>query len=146
MVRTKLTPFVRKRISELIEQGMPPYRAAIAVGVTAPTFYRWRDLGERARENNGHGGENPYLLFVNEIEQSEARFIERNVARIDRAAEKDTENAKWMLERRYPSEFGKRVEVEIGASKVLLALQRQAQETVGYIEGEGKVLEADAEG
>lgn len=125
--RTKLTPFVKKKLVELIELGVPEGRAADVVGITPQTFIRWKHRGEHPDPTNG---DNIFVSLVNDLAQSEARFIEKNVRRIDKTADKNSEDAKWLLERRAPPEFGKRIELEVGPSKVLLALQEQAQQLV----------------
>lgn len=124
MNRTKLTPFVRKKVLELIELGIPEGRAAHAVGITPQTFINWKHRGENPTPNNG---DDIFLNLLNSIEESKARFIEKNVRRIDKTADKNSEDAKWLLERRDPGEFGKRDVLEVGPSKVLIALQEQAR-------------------
>ena len=116
--RSKLTPFVKKKIMECVELGMPINRAANAVGISSRTFERWKARGE-----NPNGDDDIFVSFVEDLEKSEANYIKRNLERIDRGAEKDASHAEWGLERRFPSEFGKRMELEVGPSKVLLALQ-----------------------
>ena len=78
-----------------------------------------------------NGDNDIYVQLVRDIEQAEANFIKKNVGRIDKGAEKNTEDAKWLLERRLPGEFGRRIELEVGPSKVLMALQEQAQRALG---------------
>lgn len=130
MLKSKLTPFVRKQLCNCIEIGMPIGRAAVAVGISHQTFNRWRSRGE---ENDPSEG-GIFIQLVEELARAEANFIKKNVERVDRGAEKDPEHAKWLLERRDPGEFGKRVELEVGPSKVLLALQEQARKTIGTLE------------
>ena len=127
--KTKLTPFVRKKLIELIELGMPEGRAASAIGITPQTFIRWKHRGETP--THPENGDIIYVNLVNDLAQAEAKFIQRNIERIDKGADKDPEHAKWLLERRDPGEFGRRIELEVGPSKVLLALQENAQKALG---------------
>ena len=126
MYRSKLTPFVRKQLVNCIEIGMPIGRAARAVGICHRTFDRWMNKGEHSNGDN-----DIYVQLVRDIEQAEANFIKKNVGRIDKGAEKNTEDAKWLLERRLPGEFGRRIELEVGPSRVLMALQEQARKALG---------------
>ena len=122
--RTKLTPFVKKKVVEYIEMGMPIGKAANAVGVAHQTFDRWVRRGESPVDGNG---DSIFVQLVQDLATAEANFIKRNVARVDKGADRNTEDAKWLLERRDPGEFGKRVELDIGPSKVLIALQEKAR-------------------
>jgi len=125
MTKSKLTPFVRKQLVNCIEMGMPIGRAALAVGISHRTFDRWMGRGEHP-----NGNDDIYVQLVKEIEKAEATFIKKNVERIDKSAEKNSDDAKWLLERRLPGEFGRRIELEVGPSKVLMALQEQAQKAL----------------
>ena len=39
------------------------------------------------------------------LAEAESRFVEKNIKRIDKAADKSWQAAAWLLERRYPSQF-----------------------------------------
>ena len=123
MNRTKLTPFVKKKLVELIELGVPEGKAAIAVGITPQTFINWKHRAELYNPDNGTSGDDIFFNLFNELDQAEARFIEKNVRRIDKAADKDVDNAKWMLERRDADDFGKREPSVLVESKILIAMQ-----------------------
>lgn len=129
MLKSKLTPFVRKQLCNCIELGMPIGRAAVAVGISHQTFNRWRSRGEEADPSEG----GRFIQLVEELARAEANFIKKNIARIDMGANKNTEDAKWLLERRDPAEFGKRVELEVGLSPVLLALRESAKRAVDTV-------------
>ena len=126
MARTKLNSNVRKAITKAIEAGVPVTHAASAAGIADRTFRYWRNKGENPQEP----GDSIYCRLCQEIEEAEARFIKKNVERVDKAADKDPSHAEWLLERRYPGIFGKRVEIEIGPSKVLLLLQERANKAL----------------
>ena len=126
--RTKLTPFVRKKLVELIELGMPEGRAAHAVGITPQTFINWKHRGENYNPDNGTSGDYIFFSLLNDLAQAEAKFIEKNIRRIDKAADKDPNHAEWLLERRDADNFAKREPSVIVESKVLIALQEQARQ------------------
>ena len=126
MARTKLNNTILKAILKTVEAGVPIPHAARAVGINDRTFRSWRARGEKPQ-----GAEdNIYSHLCQGIEEAEAKFIKVNVERVDKAADKDPNHAEWLLERRWPGIFGKRVEIEIGPSKVLLALQEEAQKSL----------------
>jgi len=126
MARTKLNSNVKKAIVKAVEAGVPVPHAARAAGINDRTFRYWRARGEKPQGVE----DNIYSHLCRGIEEAEARFIKRNIERIDKAADKDPSHAEWLLERRYPGIFGKRVEIDIGPSKVLIALQEQAQKAL----------------
>jgi len=130
MFRSRLTPAVRKELVKCIELGVPPNRAASAVGICNRTFERWRDRGEKERNSGDGGNGGIYVALVNELDRAEGKFVKRNVERIEKGAEKDTEDAKWLLERRDRDNFAKTVDVVVGPSKVLLALQESSRQAM----------------
>ena len=144
MARTKLNSNVRKAIIKAIEAGVPVNHAARAAGIVDRTFRHWRKRGE-----NPQGVEdNTYCRLCQEIEEAEARFITKNVERVDKAADKDPSHAEWLLERRYPGIFGKRIEIDLGPSKVLMLLQERAREALnqgsqGEIESQVMITTVD---
>jgi len=131
MAKTKLTPERQGAIVKLIREGNYIYRACQAVGISQQTYEQWVKRGEQ-------GDGEIYIAFLEAIKKAESEFIAENVAIIQTAAKKNWFAAAWLLERKYPAEFGKRVELEVGPSKVLLALQESAREELvkpGLIEG-----------
>ena len=101
--------------------------ACLAAGVGESTFYSWVHKAESGEGN----GNKVYIEFLEEVKRAEAENIAKNVKIIQKAGTKAYPNAwtasAWLLERKYPSEYGRRMELEVGPSKVLIALQEQAQ-------------------
>lgn len=79
----KLTPELTKRFCEAIANGMSRNRAADLVGIHRITVARWMRLGR-----SGKGGKlaADCVNFVTQIALSEARFIEKNLKSVERAA------------------------------------------------------------
>ena len=121
----KLTPLIQDTICNLIADGNYIKTACLAAGVHKTTFDRWLKLGEQEGENEG---ENPFTSFANAVKKAEAENIARNVGIIQKAAVHTWQAAAWLLERKYPAQYGKRVEIELGPSKVLLVLQDRMKE------------------
>jgi len=109
----------------LIELGVPEGHAAHAIGVTPQTFINWKHRGENYNPDNGTREDYIFYNLLNEIDEAKARFVEKNVRRIDTAANKDPNHAQWLLERRDADNFAKREPSVIIESKVLIALQER---------------------
>lgn len=79
----KLTPELAKRFCEAIANGMSRTRAGDLVGIHRVTVARWMKLGR-----SGKGGKlaTDCANFVTQVVQSEARFIEKNLQSVRRAA------------------------------------------------------------
>ena len=105
----KLTPETQARIVEAVELGATWERAADAAGVGASTLGLWRRRGE--------AGEVPYSAFLAALKRAEGAGVERALRVIRKAAEGGAWQASaWLLERRYPADYGRRSEVAVQAS------------------------------
>ena len=65
---------------------------------------------------------------------------------IQSASDNDHRNwmaSAWLMERKYPADFGKRMELEVGPSKVLIALQEQAQRLMQGSENKEQIIEGE---
>jgi len=119
--KTKLDERIKKVITEYVGKGNYIKHACLAAGVSVRVYYNWIERGENPR-----GPEDEiYVQFMQEIKKAEAECIAKNIDIIEKAAERPNNwtAAAWWLERRFPSDFGKRIELELGPSKVLIALQ-----------------------
>ena len=95
--RTKLTPEVQKRFVEALKLGATHRIACQYCGIDPSTFYRWMQK-ERG----------VYRKFRDEVKEAEAVGSLGSLARINKSAkEGDWKAAAWLLERRYPSEYGR---------------------------------------
>lgn len=103
---SKLTSEVEARIVEAVELGATWERAADAAGIGASTLREWRQRGE--------AGEAPFAAFVAALKRAEGDGVERALRTIRMAAESGTwQAAAWLLERRYPADYGRRTEVAV---------------------------------
>ena len=101
---TKLTPDVQDLIVDGINAGLTFRLTCARVGVHPATFYRWLDTGETA--NVGR-----YREFYEAVERAKADSALRLVSQITLQAPADWRAAAFMLERRFPDDYGKRTEV-----------------------------------
>ena len=105
---SKLTPEVEARIVEAVELGATWEKAAEAAGVGASTLREWRQRGE--------ADEAPFAAFLAALKRAEAEGVARALRTIRQAAESGQWTAAaWLLERRYPADYGRRTEVAVEA-------------------------------
>jgi len=126
MAKTKLTKQRHDAIVKLIREGNYINRACQAVGIDQHTYDNWIRQGGQA----GLAEEDIYFQFSQAIKKAESEFIAENVALIQTAAKKNWFAAAWLLERKYPAEFGRRMEIAVGPSKLMTLLQEAAQEEI----------------
>jgi len=100
--KSKLTKELIEKAAVLIEMGNYQKHVAQALGVSEETWYRWLREGERAK--NGLKRQ-----FYESIKKAEGRAIARHVSLIHQAAQNGNwQAAAWLLERRYPQEWGRK--------------------------------------
>ena len=134
---TKLTPALGKAIAVLIRRGMSYQKAALAAGISEPTFHRWRKRGSE--------GEEPYVEFYELCEEANAQLQQDLLDRMLHIAEGHSEQrpltrvvhqeriqqdgsikvekrteyvgmdfkaVAWLLEHKWPQEFANRTRHE----------------------------------
>lgn len=89
-----------------IEDGLPLKQAAMLAGISYDTFNRWRIKGE------SESAPDEFRDFCKALRHSEAIAMQRLVGRIQSAGETDWKASAWMLEKRFPDEFGKPQRIE----------------------------------
>ena len=99
-------PNVRNLLLASLRAGATLKMAALAAGIDRVTLWRWIKRGKKAKSGK-------YRAFLRELIQASAMGGVRNVTCISRAAARDWRAAAWMLERRYPRDYGKREKVEL---------------------------------
>lgn len=101
----KYTQQVIASITEAITLGATYRRACAAAGISEETFNVWR------REKPA---------FSEAIEKAEYEFTRKHLDVIRLAATRDGtwQASAWMLERRYPADYGKQVQEHQGAISV----------------------------
>jgi len=101
----KYTQATIDAITQALKLGATYRRACAAAGISEQTFNEWR-------RNKAS--------FSEAIEKAEYDFTQRHLEVIEKAATKDGtwQASAWMLERRYPSEYGKQVQEHQGAISV----------------------------
>lgn len=102
--------YTKQTIDALVEAitlGATYRRACAAAGISEETFNVWR------REKSA---------FSEAIEKAEYEFTRKHLDVIRTAATRDGtwQASAWMLERRYPADYGKQVQEHQGAVKVVV--------------------------
>jgi len=100
---SKLTPDITKRIGDGVYLGLTYALAAESAGVTYKTFNDWMNKGKI--ENSGK-----YSQFYLHVQKCNADAAKVLLERINKAARAgNMQMCTWILERRFPEEFGRRV-------------------------------------
>jgi len=137
--KTKLTPALQQAIISAVAGGVPHAQAALLVDVPNATANEWRQRGE------GRDPERPctplYAAYAAALQKAEAQFEARRLLRINQVAEggvviheKTTtypdgrvvrevqrtapqwQPSAWLLERRWPERYGRRLAVQADLS------------------------------
>ena len=104
--RPSLRTKVRKdRIVQAIAAGNYVETAARYGGVHPATYYRWM---QEAQEPGAAANKRE---FYEAVKKAEAEAEVRNVATIQLAASSQWQAAAWLLERKHPAQWGRRMEV-----------------------------------
>lgn len=105
---TGLTPEVSAAICAAIrETACSVYTAALAAGVDWSMVYRW--------ERWGREGKQPFAQFCQAVMRARAEAeldLVRGFKKADREGLRSTQYYPFMLERRYPNDYGNRIKIE----------------------------------
>jgi hypothetical protein len=110
-----------KTICDNIVLGMPYRQACAGAGISYSAYRNWIIRGEeeiaRVEANpkaTVRKDEEIYVKLVNDIKEAEARGMRNNLAMITKASKEGAWQASaWILERRYPHEFGRKEAIEM---------------------------------
>ncbi len=114
------------RILDFIRRGNYVKTSCLAAGISKQTFYNWLQRAEHGTRGNG---DDIYIDFFDRLEKAREANVAERVAKIQEAGEKPQNwpaNA-WLLERMIPGDYGRRMELEVGPSKVLIALREEGR-------------------
>lgn len=103
--------FVDKYLA-LVTDGLQPYRACEACGVSRITFYKWWRLGGGASVSDNadfvqpEDAQEPYKSFVARTLEVEARLLAEINRTVTQKSKTDAEFALRVLRSRYPEDWG----------------------------------------
>lgn len=141
--RTKLLePRVQQTIKDHIAKGNYIQTACLASGIHPSTYCNWQRWAEDYERDPANGNEHKkiYFDFFQQLKNAEAKAEAAIVSRIDEAGKHPqywASNA-FRLERKSPERWGRRDVLDIGPSKVLLALREEGKK---LIEADVKLIE-----
>lgn len=107
-----IAPEIAEQICDGIRAGMPK-RLAVAGVLDESTFYDYINKGEA---DMAKGKDTVYSEFAKQVKEAEKCFLTRNLKVIEAATADTWTAAAWLLERRFPDEYG-RNRIEITGSK-----------------------------
>jgi hypothetical protein len=104
MVRpSKLSPDITRLIGENVALGLTYALAAESAGITYQTFNSWMTKGKNSKSGR-------YFEFYKHIQQRNSEGALRLLERLNAAAKAgDSRICMWILERRFPENYGRRV-------------------------------------
>ena len=106
---TKLTYEIQRRIGKNIALGLPYALAAESAGVTYQTFNTWMNKGKNSTSGKQY-------QFQKHIQKRNADAAKTCLERFNDAAEDgNCQVCMWILERRFPADFGRREYRKINA-------------------------------
>jgi transposase len=122
-----LTDAVADKLVALVETGHYNTMAARGAGVGPRSFQRWLALGEAADDRLSSGQpieerEERYWHLWQRISKAQAKAADDALTAIRAAWESGQQwtAAAWYLERKYPGEWGRRTELNVGPSDRML--------------------------
>lgn len=111
MAKTKLTDQLIDELTTYIENGMNNRDSASMCLITEDTLYRWLREADEVDENG-----KPLKQYTMQrklkraMQKSQAAFKAFHVQNIINASKKNWQASAWMLERRFPDEYGRGID------------------------------------
>jgi hypothetical protein len=106
---SKLTPERVARLVEALRDGHTRETAARLAGIAQSTFGNWLAAAKEPEADQ------EFVAFLGAIQNAESDAEDALLAVIRTAAPKQWQAAAWILERRHPDRWGRRVKAEIAA-------------------------------
>lgn len=114
MGKLKLTKELADEVCKYISQGITKRSAAEAAGISEVSFYSYINQGEENLEKGKTEDKDIFVYFYKQVKKAETFFKLSHLKNIKNAAEDNWQASAWMLERCFPSEYGKsKREIEI---------------------------------
>lgn len=108
MARSKLTPETCEAICTSIAKGNTIKYSVMKEGIHESTFYNWMKKGEESKTQRGI-----YYEFFESIKKAQEEGKNHLVRGIQEHGKKNWQAMAWLLERKYPHEFGRRENVKM---------------------------------
>mgnify|MGYP006297104773 CR=1 FL=1 len=131
----KLTPDVVKRFVNAMRLGAPFDLSCRYAQVHRATAYKWLKQAEADVAAGLDADASVYVQFAEAVELAEGEMLVANLAVLEKAAARDWKAAAWRLERRFPQQFGRKVDVQANFLHVILHVATGAGYKVGTTAG-----------
>jgi transposase len=104
--RDKLTPDIQEKVVQSIGFGATYEVAATYAGIRRETIWRWMKRGESERSGR-------YRTFADAVKTADGKSAVQALVAIRTAAKGSWQANAWLLERRYPDQYGRgKIEVK----------------------------------
>jgi tRNA A37 N6-isopentenylltransferase MiaA len=104
----KINPEMIENLKECIKIGMSYSATSAALNISEDTFYSYM--------RKGREGKAPYAAFFGAVRESEAQLMKDCLTRLRKVADMgNMDSIKFILERRFPKDWGKSDNVNIKA-------------------------------
>lgn len=108
--KTKLTPDIISRITDGLRLGMTKEHAAMRGGISETSFYEYLTRAKNSTQPN------IYTEFAKAIKKAESDCLDSLLAQVTVASRKHWQAAAWLLERRYPAQYGRTINTSISST------------------------------
>lgn len=115
-----LEPAVREVFLQAIKLGMSNIKACEYAMIGITTLNNWL---ERARQDEEAGlsrDKSIYVAFMTDLKKARAQMQYKHLSQIDVASYTTWQASAWLLERRFPEEFGVKSDVNISGDKIAI--------------------------
>lgn len=106
--RTKLNPELCEAICKNIVEGNTLTYSYQKEGISKNTFYLWMKKGRESKTQSGK-----FYDFYDAVKKAQEEGKSNLVKGIEKHGKKNWQALAWLLERMYPSEFGRRENVKM---------------------------------
>lgn len=135
---TLCTPEVVNEIADAIKGGMSYEDAAALAGISRATLQNWKARAKAENERLQEKGarirkkEQVFVDFLDTLKRAELEGKQYLLTIIANAGKKQWQASAWLLERRYPDEYGRRQRVDI-PDKVKVEVSGESSERLTSI-------------
>ena len=110
MAKSKMTDDLIRNYCNAVSLGLTTRASCDYAGISQQAYYSYV---KKAEEDIAKGKKTKYVEFYDAVKKAEASFRVFHMSKIRDAAESGSWQASaWSLERRFPEEYGKHVQVD----------------------------------
>lgn len=99
--KLELTPETKHKLLTALKATVPRVAACVYAGISRATFYRWMKYADEQPKSN-------FAKFKLEVEEAEQHALANMTLGMYMDSKKDWRARAWIMERRWPKDWGKR--------------------------------------